>query len=341
MNTYQTPTQARAGELSNVQEADFPTGGTRREQLLFLLSYAVLAPSLYNAQPWLFAVDDDINMYADRTRALPVADPADRELAISCGAALFNLRIALHHFGFAEAVEVFPDPQIEDLLARIRVQPAGEATSAVAPLFAAIPVRHTSRQPFAARAVPAVLLSVFESSADDEGAWLKVVEGLSAQRALAELIAGAEEMLWEDQRYRREVSAWIHPHPRRQYDGIPGYARGFADLESSLRPFLHPIMGDTTEPETAKPALAILGTQGDTQFDWVAAGQALERVLLAATAEGVSASFFNQPIEVHEIRSRLREITGRPGYPQTILRLGYGPNVSATPRRPLDQVVLP
>jgi hypothetical protein len=29
---------------------------------------------------------------ADRTRALPVTDPEDRELTISCGCALFNLR---------------------------------------------------------------------------------------------------------------------------------------------------------------------------------------------------------------------------------------------------------
>ena len=35
-----------------------------------------------------------VDLLADRTRALPVNDPEDRELTISCGCALFNLRVA-------------------------------------------------------------------------------------------------------------------------------------------------------------------------------------------------------------------------------------------------------
>jgi hypothetical protein len=41
-----------------------------------------------------------IVMYADRTRALPVVDPEDRELTISCGAALSHLLLAIRHFGY-------------------------------------------------------------------------------------------------------------------------------------------------------------------------------------------------------------------------------------------------
>ena len=53
--------------------------------------------------------DDTVELYADRTRALPVIDPDDRELTISCGAALLHLRIALRHFGYAGAVATLPD----------------------------------------------------------------------------------------------------------------------------------------------------------------------------------------------------------------------------------------
>ena len=53
-----------------VSEHDFPRGGTEQEQLLFLLNYAILAPSSHNTQPWLFRVaDDGIEIYADRRRA--------------------------------------------------------------------------------------------------------------------------------------------------------------------------------------------------------------------------------------------------------------------------------
>src|SRR5215470_2361610 len=89
-----------------VSEGNFPTSGTPAEQLCFLLNYAVLAPSEYNTQPWLFKVSErTVELYADRARRLPIVDPEDRELTISCGAALFNLRVALRHFGYADEVE--------------------------------------------------------------------------------------------------------------------------------------------------------------------------------------------------------------------------------------------
>src|SRR6266487_797924 len=86
-----------------VSEADFPVTGPPTEQLQFLLSYAVLAPSEYNTQPWLFNVTNrTAQLYADRSRRLPRLDPDDRELVISCGAALLNLRLAPTHFGPAD-----------------------------------------------------------------------------------------------------------------------------------------------------------------------------------------------------------------------------------------------
>ncbi|MCI0534896.1 MAG: hypothetical protein L0Z50_06690 [Verrucomicrobiales bacterium] len=50
-----------------------------------------------------------MDLYADRTRSLPASDPADRELTMSCGAALLHLRVALEYFGYANRVmALFP-----------------------------------------------------------------------------------------------------------------------------------------------------------------------------------------------------------------------------------------
>lgn len=66
-----------------------------------ILKGAILAPSSHNTQPWLFEVGHScIRLYADRTRALPVNDPDDRELVISCGCALMNLRVAAAREGW-------------------------------------------------------------------------------------------------------------------------------------------------------------------------------------------------------------------------------------------------
>jgi nitroreductase len=62
---------------------------TGRRAVAALVGDAVRAPSSHNTQPWRFRVDGDtVALYADRGRALPENDPDDRELVISCGAAL-------------------------------------------------------------------------------------------------------------------------------------------------------------------------------------------------------------------------------------------------------------
>jgi len=83
------------------QTANQINGKSKTESFKELLKYAVLAPSGHNTQPWLFHFNkqNDLYLIADRTRALPVVDPNDRELTISCGAALDHLEIAANAHG--------------------------------------------------------------------------------------------------------------------------------------------------------------------------------------------------------------------------------------------------
>jgi hypothetical protein len=72
----------------------------------------------------------------------------------------------------------------------------------------------------------------------------------------------------------------------------------------------------------------VLSTIVDTPAAWLATGQALTKGLLRAYADGVAVSFLNPPIEVAELRPRLRNVLRLAGYPQLLLRLGYGPEVA-------------
>jgi hypothetical protein len=76
------------------------------------------APSSHNSQPWLFRfTPGGVELIADRTRALPVVDPGDRELVISCGAVLHHVEVALSPLGEAHRVTLVPDETDPDLLA--------------------------------------------------------------------------------------------------------------------------------------------------------------------------------------------------------------------------------
>jgi hypothetical protein len=86
-------------------------------------------------------------------------------------------------------------------------------------------------------------------------------------------------------------------------------------------------------------ALLALCTREDDAPSWFVAGQAMQRVLLRATAAGLSASYFSQAVEVAPVRARLRTALGERAWPQLLFRLGHGVPVRATPRRPVDLVL--
>ena len=76
--------------------------------------------------------------------ALPVVDPHDRELAIACGAAFFNLVLACRHFGFEPLIQRLPDPSRPDLLATLRLGPRKDPTGEETRLFLSITRRRTN-----------------------------------------------------------------------------------------------------------------------------------------------------------------------------------------------------
>ncbi|AWV04697.1 nitroreductase [Burkholderia sp. JP2-270] len=318
------------------------------DRLRSLLGYAVLAPSSHNSQPWRFLVNGTtISVCADRVRALPVVDPFDRELIISCGAALLNLRVALNHAGLAYTISTFPSEVDPDLLALVRVCDDGYSDASLGALFDAIPDRVTTRAPFESSPVPEDIQHELIAAGVAEGAEVACVDSIARRARIAELVAEADRQQFADPRFRRELASWIDP--RRHVDGMPAFAAGvptlldFAapvvtmavrtfDLGNGLAALHHQLVG-------ASPLIVCIATVRDDREAWLAAGQALERILLVATRAGYTASYLNQPIETAGLRAHLCHMLGLRGEPQLLLRVGRGPHMPHSPRRPLDEVI--
>jgi hypothetical protein len=170
-------------------------------------------------------------------------------------------------------------------------------------------------------------------------AWFAPIEDKAARAAVAALVAEGDRRQFADPSFRRELASWIRS--RRSDDG----------LSRPLPPLTHVVLrtfdvggraaAHDLELAAGSPLLAVIGTEGDDAQAWLCAGQALALVLLSARERGVWASFLNQPVEVSELRPRLRDVVGRGGFPQLLLRLGYGPRVDPAPRRPVEAVLVP
>jgi hypothetical protein len=298
------------------------------------------APSILDEHPWFLRIvaDDRVELHL----TYPVEDLSSlrREVWISCGAALYNLRLAIRVTGHAVNDVLAPDPRRDGtLVASVeivtgRVSPA---TTAEQELYEAIPYRHTSHDPFSLLRVPDAFLVEMEDAAAAENGWLRIV-------------------------HRREVKRLLRAEARAE--------RTLADTE--------PAGLERTGFRRARGVqLMTLSTDDDRPLDWVRAGMALEHALLTVTRfsmskrygrearysaprrlgfparrvpgrwdrqvpamYGIAATPLTGLLDLADLRGTARRWPWRsyyPEIPQMLIRVGYAaaPGDSPTPPRPL------
>jgi Nitroreductase family len=314
---------------------------TRTEQDL-LLAAATAAPSIHNTQPWRFHFDDGhVDVIGDAERQLVHVDPAGRNLVISCGAALLNLRVAAEHLGYDATADLLPDGPSAPRLARVRLSPSRQQHGMSGALFDAIPMRHTNRWPFEDRAVPTSVLDSLVEAARSEGAYLHPVSDRHERNRLIDLLHVGELERDLDPELAGEAAYWTGVAADRP-DGVPGYALGPLpdDPHAATRDLRRgaPVPDRERSHFESAPVLAVLETSRDDHEAWLRAGMALQRVLLVATLEGLATSFINQAIERPSLRWLVRDPADPPGHPQMVIRLGFGAPGPPTPRRTLADV---
>ncbi|MER7251393.1 hypothetical protein [Kribbella sp. NPDC000426] len=306
-----------------------------------LLAAAVAAPSMHNTQPWRFRfVGSTVEVYRDRERELPAEDPSRRMLFVSLGAAIFNLRVAAAALGSGAEVRHLVDQQRPDLVAVVEL--GGAPNESIAALAPYLTERRTNREPFTEQRLPGQLRVQLGLCAQVEGAVLQWIDKPTRRwwlRIATNEAATADD---EDAARTAERRRWVGGD--RDADGVPSSALG--SRVAGGNPVVRELAA--TEADTARPVadferepqLAVLATRYDGPIEWLRAGQALEHVLLEATARGVSTSLLNQAIEHEELRLQINDPLGPWQRPQAVIRFGYGTPVPPTPRRSLKEALL-
>ncbi len=323
------------------------------EEVRSIVEAAARAPSVHNTQPWKFASHgepDAIDVFGDRERMLGVVDPDGRELHISCGAAIDFACIRARSLGRACSVHLLPDPADADHFARIEFGDAAPPSSEDVALEGALEARYTERGRFDEGRVPYELVEELKALAATDGCWIRVLEQPGDEVTTAVLLSRADELERENPAYEQELASWIRADEQVAADGILSSALPLTPPASRGSSFRLRDFDPTTAPEEARtagdepppaehPLVILLGTPGDDARSWLEAGRALGRLLVRASLDGVFASPMTQVLEVPATRAMLAGQLGLLGYPQILLRLGYGHGRPSSRRRAVDEVL--
>ncbi|MEU8344854.1 hypothetical protein AB0C74_24400 [Spirillospora sp. NPDC048832] len=310
---------------------------------------AVWAPSVHNTQPWRFGLlGARISLSADIDRRLDVADPDGREMLISCGAALYNLRSTLRALGYTPRVQLLPDPDRPHLLAFIDLEPGDRPDQQTLREHAQVRRRRTHRGGFRPDPVPAGVLSAMRHDAEREGARLVEAVDAHVKGALAALTEAAEHVQQRTPAHAAEIARWA-PSPRTtRTDGVQESAYPQQVPQTTphfpARDFARGHGWGTQSTQDEGRALAgltlLVVSGGDAPADWLRTGQALQRVLLRAAERDLAAAFHTQALEVPELRAFIRDRFCGGAHPQMLLRLGVPEGEELeTVRRPVEEVI--
>jgi hypothetical protein len=320
------------------------------------------APSIFNQRPWEleFPASDRVDLYSVPDAALGRRLP--REMVISCGAALYNLRLAIEVAGRAPSVWLFPGTDRESgllttvterrtLLASVEVAAARPTppTDAEQELYEALWLRRTDGGPYAYMPVPIPILVEMEIAAAHEHGWLRIIPKAESRRLLRAAIRASSEL--------ESTMSGIGGGPDAAHGPTPADEKAPRTLPDFWLP-------GHLERFERYPQLMGLSTDDDRPLDWLRAGEALQHALLTGTRYSMSApggrsagyrtrlqygpldlnrirprpavpagyaveaSFLTQPFELADLRGRSRFWPWRTNYteiPQVVVHVGYAP----------------
>jgi hypothetical protein len=269
---------------------------------------ATRAPSYRNSKPWLFRVTArQVEVYADRSRACPVADPDARELFLTLGAAVFAVRLAMAGLRVRPVVGLCRDHAHPELAAVVVAAGHVHAPDEDDRLYDQLGRRRTVWTPFTDKPLPVELEVELADRIYHEGATARWLRRARTRRLVTDLTQRAATDRF----------------------GEPGFR---------VETIRYPTAVASPEPT---PAMLVICTPGDHRAGWLRAGQTLHQALLAASAAGVAGTFLSPLIETPPLRRRLRSELDLPGCPQVLLGVGWPqePLPPPSPRRSVAEVL--
>ncbi|TVS06813.1 MAG: twin-arginine translocation pathway signal protein [Rhodobacteraceae bacterium] len=338
--------------------------GSYRDARMRALSWALLAPSPHNRQPWLARLegDDTVVLHVDLERLLPQTDPYHRQILIGMGCFLELLRMAAAEDGYRVEVELFPigsdATRLDDRpVARVVFIPQPQEVTD--PFFAHVLARRSDKTPFDIdRPVSRDVIAQLEAAVSTGMRFGGAVDP-SVVQPLRELTREALRIEAETPHTHHE-SVDLFRIGRAEIDANPdGISFGGPVFETlrMARLFTRDAAADPSHfifrsgmdavfaNSDSAMGFVWLISDDNTRATQIAAGADWLRVNLAATAAGVGFHPLSQALqEFPEMAGPYATLhstlTPEGGRVQMLARIGYGSQRGLSPRWPLDDRIM-
>ena len=319
-----------------------------RSEIASIVASASRAPSIHNTQPWRWTSDGHVlDLRADRTRQLHVADRDGHSLLVSCGAAAELTALGLLKHGWTSQVAVLPDDTDRDLLVRFTLTGRQHADRQAAIMLSAAAGRRSERRAFGPDPVRPLVIDRLRNSVESEGIYAHFPSRPEEMLDLAVVVSAADRFERNDPELAAEMASWRRAGAD---DGIsdaviPEVLSGQPrHTDVPLRDFEAGVAGSQllAAGVDERPLIAVVFTDNDRDADRVDAGRGMMRLMIQAELEGVASCPLSQSVDLLAFRTRLQTLMSWTGHPQMMLRLGQRPAGHAAPltaRRPVSDVL--
>lgn len=311
-----------------------------------LVTGAVKAASSHNTQPWRFRLEPGrITVLPDFSRRCPIVDPDDHHLFASLGCALENLALT------ARAEGLHANARVDGHTGEIHIH-LEAAQPSTTERFRAIDLRQCSRSLYDGSALTAAEARALEEAGQGEGVRLLLLTGDRSLEQVAEYVAAGNTAQFADAAWRRELEHWVRFNgrsARTNGDGLYGPSMGNPAVPDWLGKLFMKI-AFSVEQQNRKDsrhirqssAVAVIISGRDDRQHWIEAGRSYQRFALQAAAMDLRMAFINQPVEVAALRPQLAAHLGLDPSerPDLLVRVGRGPLMPRSFRRPLDAVII-
>ncbi|WP_138431644.1 Acg family FMN-binding oxidoreductase [Fodinibius saliphilus] len=313
-----------------------------------LVEYGIQAPSGHNTQPWIFSLEDDeIRIYPDFDRAMPIIDTDQHELFIALGCATENIAIAATSMGIRPRITVMQSKNSDDY---ISISLTKEPTIEVDKLVDVIKVRQTRRNKYEDSNVPKEDLEALENAFDFRGVEVLTFVGSEEMSEIKPFVLSANNKQFKNDDYIEEVIRWRRFSKQKakvKGDGLQAKCLGHSPVPSFVGSMMmkHFVSAKSEARRWSKmidasAGLMLFTVAHNNISHWVRLGRAFQRFALTATKLGISHAHVNMPCEVPKIRKALAYRLNLVGLtPLLLIRFGYSGTMPYSERRDLDEVI--